>query len=220
MTDREQRTLAFLSGQLSACQYFKTHPADGAYRLEHSIRVARIGAEIARAEGMDEEHMTIACLLHDVAYGLDFPADYDWKEHGRDGARMARPFLATLGLDSQAVEDICYAIAIHVDDWADFAGRRTPFTETVGDADNIDRFDAFRIHDNLRFKKFYEMPLNERLGWLSELLPQLEKLERMELATPTATALWRDKVAFQNMFFARLLAQMKAGCLPEEMEEG
>ena len=219
MTDREQKTLAFLKQRLEGCEYFKAHPADGAYRLEHSIRVARIGAEIARAEGMNEEHMAIACLLHDVAYGMDFPADYDWSGHGRDSTRIARPFLDTLGLDGQVVEDICYGIAIHVDDRADFEGRRTPFTETVGDADNIDRFDAFRIYDNLRFRNFYEMPLDQRIDWLTGVLPQLDKLEGMTLATPAATALWRDRVAFQRIFFERLLAQTKAGVVPERTEE-
>ncbi len=219
MTERERKALAFLKERLSGCRYFKEHPADGAYRLEHSIRVAHIGAQIARDEGMDEEHMAIACLLHDVGYGMDFPADYHWNDHGRDGARVARPFLATLELDDQVVEDICYAIAIHVDDKADFAGRLTPFTQTVGDADNIDRFDVFRIYDTLRAKQFYHLPLEARLDWLSTLLPQLEKLEQMELATPTATALWWERVAFQKTFFERLLDQMKAGCLPEGMEE-
>ena len=38
MTDREQRALEFLKGRFSACQRFKEHPADGAYRLEHSVR--------------------------------------------------------------------------------------------------------------------------------------------------------------------------------------
>ena len=219
MTERERKALDFLRERLGGCRYFQEHPAEGAYRLEHSLRVARIGAEIARAEGLDEEHMTIACLLHDVAYGMDFPADYNWSDHGRDGARIARPFLATLGLDGQAVEDICYAIAIHVDDRADFAGCRPPFPETVGDADSFDRFDVFRIYDTLRFKNFYDLPLAERLDWLGGLLPRLEELARMELATPTATVLWRDKVAFQSRFFERLLAQMRAGRLPEEMEE-
>lgn len=219
MTDREQKTLAFLKERFGACGYFREHPADGAYRLEHSIRVAQLCREIAAAEGMDPEAAYIAGLLHDVAYGMDFPEGYDWKNHGRDGAKIARPFLETLGLNGQTVEDICYGIAIHVDDKADFEGRRIPFTETVGDADNIDRFDVFRIYDNLRFKNFYEMPLEERLSWLYGLLPQLEKLGNMDFATPAATALWRDKVEFQMRFFGRLLAQMEAGCLPEGMEE-
>lgn len=117
------------------------------------------------------------------------------------------------------MEDICYGIAIHVDDRSDFPGCRTPFTETVGDADNIDRFDVFRIYDSLRFRNFYEMSLVERLNWLEGLGPQLEKLEQMELATPTATALWRSRVAFQRAFFDRLLEQTRAGTLPERTEE-
>ena len=59
-------------------------------------------------------------------------------------------------------------------------------------------------------------------GTVTVYVPQhlrLEQLEKMELATPAAAALWRDKVAFQKMFFQRLLEQMKAGCLPDETEE-
>ena len=101
------------------------------------VRVGGLCRQIAQASGMDPEAACIAGLLHDAAYGMDVPADYDWNNHGRDSARIARPFLNTLGLDAQVVEDICYGIAIHVDDQADFAGRRTPFAETVGDADNM-----------------------------------------------------------------------------------
>lgn len=219
MTEREQKTLAFLRERFENCQFFKAHPADGAYRLEHSIRVANICREIAAKEGMDVEAASIAGLLHDIAYGKDFPEGYDWKEHGRDGARIARPFLEGLGLDGQTVNDICYAIAIHVDDKADFEGRRTPFTETVGDADNIDRFDAYRIYESVRYQaQLEERALPEKLDWLRERLLQLEKLGKMEFATPTATGLWRDKIEFQKVFFGRLLAQMEGSALAEEVE--
>lgn len=219
MTDRVQRTLAFLKEQFEGVGYFQKNPSDKAYRLEHSIRVANIAAQIARAEGMDEEAMTVACLLHDVGYGTDFPEGYDWKNHGRDGARIARPFLETLGLTEDAVNDICYAIAIHVDDKADFEGRRCPFTETVGDADNIDRFDTYRIYEAVRNQNFGELELAGRLEWLRQRLTQLKRLAGLEFGTPTATAMWRDKVNFQIQFFERLLAQTELSCLPKEMEE-
>lgn len=215
MTERVQRTMAFLREQFESVRYFQENPADKAYRLEHSIRVANIAARIARAEGLDEEMMVIAGLLHDVAYGRDFPPDYNWKDHGRDGAHIARPFLESLDLPEQTVNDICYAIAIHVDDKADFEGRRCPFTETVGDADNIDRFDTYRIYEAVKYKGFAELELDSRLDWLRERLPQLRKLAGMEFGTPTATALWRDKVNFQIEFFERLLAQMELSRLPE-----
>lgn len=215
MTERIQKTLAFLKDLFDSNPYFKEHPADKAYRWEHSLRAAKVGAAIARVEGLNEEAMTVACLLHDVYYGVGFAEDYDWNDHGRDGAEIARPFVKELGFTEEMAEDICYGIAIHVDDEADFPGRRTPFTQTVGDADNIDRFDVFRIYDTLRGKDFYNMALGERIEWLKNLLPQLERLQEMPFSTPTATAMWQEKVDYQMDFYRRLLEQMRSG-----LEEG
>ena len=211
MTERVQKTLEFLREQFENSAYFKDRPAARAYRFEHSVRVAGIGAAIARAEGMDEEALTVACLLHDVYYRETFPEGYDIKNHGRDGARIARPFVKQLGFTDEVVEDICCGIAIHIGDKADFEGRLTPFTLTVGNADNIDHFDVYRIYDNLCWKDFSSMTLEERLGWLEDLIPRLEELRREELATPAATAMWREKVEDQLDFYRRLLEQMRAG---------
>lgn len=219
MTERVQRTMAFLKEQLEGAAFFQENPSHKTYRLEHSIRVANIAARIARTEGLDEEMAMIAGLLHDVGYGQDFPPDYDWKNHGRDGARIARPFLDSLDLPAQTVNDICYAIAIHVDDKADFEGHRCPFTETVGDADNIDRFDVFRVYEAVRDQGFEALKLDERLEWLGRRLIQLKKLAGLEFGTPTATAMWREKVNYQTEFFERLLRQMECSRLPAEKEE-
>ena len=48
-------------------------------------------------------------------------------------------------------------IAIHVDDEADFEGERTALALTIGDCDNIDRFDTYRymiicVHKSLKNK--------------------------------------------------------------------
>ena len=211
MTERVQKTLEFLREQFEGSTYFKNRPADLAYRYEHSIRVAKIGAAIARAEGMDEEALAIACLLHDVYYRETFPEGYDIRNHGRDGARIARPFVKQLGFPDEVVEDICCGIAIHAGDKAGYEDRCTPFTLTVRNADNIDHFDVYRIYDNLCWKDFSNMTLEERLDWLEGLIPRLEELRREELATPTATAMWREKVDYQLDFHRRLLEQMKAG---------
>lgn len=214
MTERVEKTLSFLTDYFEGGRWFKDHPKDKAYRLDHSIRVANLCREIARKEGMDQEAAVMAGLLHDLAYGMDTPEGYNWKDHGRDGARIARPFLESLDLDGETVEDICYAIAIHVDDQADFEGRRTPFTETVGDADNIDRFDAWRIYESVRYQAcLEEKTLPEKLEWLGERLRYLEKLSKIDFATPAATALWKDHVEFQRQFFGRLLAQMEHSTL-------
>ena len=100
MTERIIKTEIFLREKLKESPYFAEHPEAGAYRLEHTFRVARIGASIARAEGMDEEAMTIACLLHDVSYCHVMPDQASWREHGRVSARIARPLCTPGGMAS------------------------------------------------------------------------------------------------------------------------
>ncbi len=38
------------------------------YRWKHTLRVAQFGKVIAETEGVDEELVVAACLLHDVAW--------------------------------------------------------------------------------------------------------------------------------------------------------
>jgi len=215
MTESIRRTLNFVRSSFESSSYFIGHPADGAYRFEHSLRVAHIGAEIARGEGMDEEELIIACLLHDIAYCLEFP-EGGWNEHGRLGAALARPFLTKLGLSPAKTEEICYGIAIHVDDKADFDGERSPLALSIADADNIDRFGTFRIYDAMRYAAFYEMSLEDKLAWTEKRIFDLERLRSFEFATATAKALWLDNLEYQINYFTRLLRQLEQSTIPEE----
>ena len=216
MTEKIQKTEAFLREKLKESPYFQEHPEAGAYRLEHSFRVARIGAAIARAEGMDEEHMTIACLLHDVSYCRAMLDQDTWKDHGRESARIARPFLESLGLPPDVTGEICYGVAIHVDDKADFPGEATAFARTVGDADNIDRFDVYRLYETLESMSFSKLPLGEKQAHVAKTLERLEKFLEMPLATPAATALWRERIGVYRDFYRRLAEQLSAGLGFEE----
>ena len=217
MTQRVQKTLSCLADYFEGGRWFKDHPQDKTYRFEHSIRVANICREIAAKEGMDTEAAVIAGLLHDLAYGLDTPEGYNWKDHGRDGARLARPFLETLELPEQTINDICYAIAIHVDDKADFEGRRCPFTETVGDADNIDRFDVYRVYESLQYMRFNEMPLSEKQDRVNSIFDKLTRYKDMRLGTETAKKLWIERLDYQLGFYGRLEAQLgRSTCIVEE----
>lgn len=204
-----KKTEEFLNTKFNESRYFSEHPGERAYRLEHSIRVANIGSEIANREGLDKEAAEIACLLHDVSYCRGIITMEDWKEHGRESARIARPFLESLGLAEQAIEQITYSIAVHVDGRADFEGGQTAFTEIVGDADNIDRFDVYRLFENLNGSGFLEMPLDEKERYVVQLIDKLSGYREEELATKTATAMWREKLDFQIMFFERMGRQIK-----------
>ena len=217
MTERIAKTEPFLREKLKESPFFAEHPEAGAYRLEHSFRVARIGAAIARAEGMDEEHMTIACLLHDVSYCRAMLDQDTWKDHGRASARIARPFLEGLGLEPEAVEEMCYGIAIHVDDAADFSGERTALARTVGDADNIDRFDVYRLYETLESMSFSKLSLGEKQAHVSSTLERLEKFWEMPLATSAATALWQERIGVYRDFYRRLAGQLSASLGFEEV---
>ena len=205
-----RKTEAFLKDKFENATEFEQ--PDIAYRIEHSYRVANIGREIAVKEGFDETEMVIACLLHDVSYceatgeGRFWPAVM---EHGRRSAQMARPFLEELGLPKDRIEDICYGIAIHVDDKADFPGERTPFALSIGDADGIDRFDVYRIHEILHNDAFLEKPFEEKREYVEKRLAGMSRLRKVPVGTKTAGEMWRAKIDFYTEFYQKLADQLK-----------
>ena len=209
-----RRTLDFLKQQFDQSVYMSSHPMDKKYRLEHTMRVAKIGQLIARGEGFEEETLIIGCLLHDLSYVDTFNSEDDWLNHGRNAAKMARPFLETLDLSQEQIDAICYGIAIHVDDQADFPGERSPLAVSIGDCDNIDRFDVYRIHETLKNRSFTDLPLEEQAEYVRNVLQKLSKYNEIEFATKTRTHLWKDRITFQMEFFTRLQAQLDLGTVP------
>lgn len=200
-------TKRFLRNKLDNSEYFSDKPSEREYRYEHSVRVANIGKHIAEKEGLDAEAMAVACLLHDVSYCMTFKDHEDYQNHGRYSAKIARPFLGELGFEPDVIGDICYGIAIHVDDKADFDGERTAFALTVGDADNIDRFDAYRIFENLKWIKYDEMGMEEKLEHTEKTIAKLRKYKELEFGTKTGHELWCEKLDFQIEFYQRLRHQ-------------
>lgn len=201
-------TEEFLKRKLDAGIYLTQRQDAKSYRIEHSYRVANIGRRIALSEGFDETEMVIACLLHDVSYCEEF-GENGWKDHGRRSAQIARPFLMELGLAKDRIDDICYGIAIHVDDQAGFAGERTAFALSVGDADNIDRFDAYRIHETLDNDGFLEKDFGEKLEYAEKRLGRLRELKGAPLGTAAAEEMWRARLSLYIAFFERLVDQLK-----------
>ena len=115
---------------------------DPIYRWEHTLRVAQYGKLLAEAEDAQVEIVVAACLLHDIAH---FEAEDNYRDHGRRGAALARPILTRVGYTPEQIESICFAIAAHVDGDAGFDHPDTLEANCASDADNIDRFGAYRI---------------------------------------------------------------------------
>ena len=207
-TELIRRTEEFLKQKFNESTYMNEHPLGRAYRLEHSYRVANIGRIIAEEEGFDVTEMVIACLLHDISYCESFDEN-GWRNHGRSAARIARPFLTELGLPADRINDICYGIAIHVDDEADFEGERTPFALSVGDADNIDRYDAYRIFETLAHDNFTEKTLAEKTELIETRLEKLKKAATMPLGTKAAEKIWVERITYYCSFYEKLQEQFK-----------
>ncbi|MBR2686080.1 MAG: HD domain-containing protein [Erysipelotrichaceae bacterium] len=205
-----EKAEAFLKESFAESAYFKEHPSEGEYRLQHSYRVANIGKMIAEAEGFPVEEFTVACLLHDIAYRETFTSEEDWKNHGRRSAEITRPFLLKAGVDAKLTEELCYGIAIHVDDEADFEHENTPMALSIQDADNIDRIDAYRIYETLQVLQFSEMPYDQKKKLVDQNLINLEDYLQLTLATPSATKLWRERIGFYQQFYQKLQNQLNS----------
>lgn len=211
MSKNIKLTQEFLEAQFENSAYLKNNPEVKEYRLRHSIRVANIGAEIAIKEGMDAEAMTIACLLHDISYMNEFKSESERKGHGRASAAIAKAFLNQLDLSEHLKQEICYGIAIHVDGKSDFEGVSTPFAETIGDSDNIDRFDVYRIYENLQNSHFSELVHDEQLEYVDQMITKINKLNALDFGSCSATEMWRERLIYQHDFFQKLKNQIQLG---------
>lgn len=204
-----QKTEAFLREQFANCTFFKEYPADGEYRLQHSYRAAHAAREIARREGLDEEGLIIGGLLHDVGYSLPFEREDVWLEHGRMSARLARPFLEQLDLGPERVQEICYGIAIHVDGKADFPGEATAFALSIGDADDVDRFDAYRIYDAMEYADFRNLKIEDKRTWLHKKLTWISKRIGEKSGTETARQMISERLLYQRQYYEKVLEQLR-----------
>ena len=203
-------TAKFLKDELSKMiELFPEEKRAIEYRYEHSLRVASIALDIAKKEGLDEDRCYIGALLHDLGYSVPYDNPKEYVNHGRIGAKLARPFLESLGYSEEEVNEICYGIAIHVDDKADFEGKRTALAVTIGDADNIDRFDAFRIYDRLTWVDYKNLSLEKQREHVDTALKSLNQYLDYECATRTATLMWKEKISFQLEFYNRLKKQIE-----------
>jgi uncharacterized protein len=207
------KAIEFLKEQFEKSDYMSRNERSKHYRIEHTMRVASIGKEIAIQEGLDEEALVLGCILHDISYMQEFSSDEDRLNHGRNAAKIARPFLESLQLNVEQIDEICFGIAIHVDDKADFAGERSPLAVSIGDCDNIDRFDVYRVYENMQNVSFGDMAYHEQLDYVNKVLNKLNKYLNMEMATKTATHMWVDKIAFQIQFYERLKSQLECSVI-------
>ena len=216
MTGSIAVTESFLIGKLKENPYFFEQLHQLAKKVEHSRRVASIGREIAQKEGMDADAMAVACLLHDVAYCVPGVPMENHTRHGRLSAVIARPFITSLDMPAEIIEDILYGIAIHVDGEADFEGEKTVFARTISDAIIIERYGALGIFEELNDLQFFKLERDEKLYHVSRLLREAEEANLPEPATLTARELRLFQLSFYAEYFRRMKTQLFNSAAPFE----
>ena len=183
---------------------------DPVYRWQHSLRVSNYGKIIADAEGADVEMVVAACLMHDVAH---FESGEDYKSHGRLGAKISRPVLLEIGYSSVETENICYSVALHVDGNADFYHPETIESKAVTDADNVDRFGAYRV------LQWCVPEMYEYDKLVEKLTSRLETLENYRgqqlLETKTGQALFIQQLDLQINFFREIIRENELTAFPK-----
>lgn len=175
------------------------------YRWQHTLRVAQFGKLLAEAEGADVELVVAACLLHDVASFDQMDNDRD---HGRIGAEIAQPLLIELGYTPAQDESILYAVAAHVD----VENPETLEARVVTDADNLDRFWAYRI------LQWCLPDIGDYDKLATKLRARTEKLELLKtnysLCTPSGQKLFIERLNFQIGFYKAFVEQHDLSKLP------
>lgn len=180
---------------------------DGYYRYTHTLRVAEIGRKIARAEGMDEEMLVLGCLLHDIGY-VACKKHTDYADHGLQSAQIARQFLLEQGYDPEKTESICYGIRIHTQPEEEMARPATTLELSVQDADNIDRFDAWRFSRNLYWDGLDKLTVRQMKDLAQRRVSRMEELRSLFVATAAARAMLEEKLQLWTDFYSRLERQM------------
>lgn len=179
-----------------------------AYRWEHTQRVCHYGELLAEAEGANLEWVLAGCLLHDVAH---FEGG-EGRDHGRLGAKMSRPILDEAGYDAKAIDVISHAIAAHVDGEAMDDLPDTIETAIVSDADNLDRFNTYRL---LQWGAPSVSDFETLSGRARERLERLSRyMDDGPLQTETGNRLFKEKLAAQIAFFEGLLGDAELTALP------
>ena len=175
------------------------------YRYDHTMRVAAIGQRIAREEGMNEEALVLGCLLHDIGY-VECNTHEDYDTHGRISSRIAREYLEGLSYDPEWIDSIVFGIYAHTEERPE--RKPTSFETSIADADNIDRFDAYRLYESLRFFELEKKNIDEIIELAQKRHHRLTELRDYPNGSPTADRLWKEKIDFQLEYYKRLIEQM------------
>lgn len=209
--DRITKAKQYMLQLFDESSYLSDKPYEKAYRVDHTLRVSSWGKFIAEKEHLDVEALVVGCLLHDISYIEEMRNREEQLNHGRRSAEISESFIKSLDFDSDTTKDILHGIAIHVDgrDKPDINRRNSILAKSISDADNLDRFDVYRIYESLMFDKFSIKNNNEKVLYCENRLARIEQNLKTNFSTNTATREFHQELKRSQDFFKHLLVQMQ-----------
>ena len=205
--NRIEKTKKYLYESYEKSKYLQKNPKEKMYRHEHTLRVAKWGEKIARNEELDQEALIVGCLLHDISYIEEMDTREKQVGHGRRSAEIVKDFVDSLGFEEETKKDILYGISIHVDGQAAFEWKDSVLAESISDADNLDRFDVYRIYETLEYSGYSSMRNEEKEIFCRERLDAIYQNLQEDFSTPFATVVFHDELRFMEEFYKRLQQQ-------------
>jgi uncharacterized protein len=84
---------------------------DFSHDSNHIFRVERLAKAIAKEEKADMEVIEAACLIFDVARGLEDKGEI--QDHAEEGVNIARKILKEINFPADKIENVCHTIYVH-----------------------------------------------------------------------------------------------------------
>lgn len=181
----------------------------------HVERVCRSAIRIASIEGGDLDTILLAALLHDIAILREI---YEGIDHAEEGAKIARSILEDLGIPSDIIEKVTYAIRVHR-----FGASITPDAieaRILQDTDRLDALGAIGIARAFAYGGFRNLPMYlpgeksdtyDPFKLKSTLIHFYEKLLKLKdcMNTETARKIAEDRHRFILIFLDRFLDEVE-----------
>lgn len=170
------------------------------YRWEHVQAVVRLGIELARMTGADEDVVEAAAWLHDIRKkGKD-------DNHGVEGAKASKEILANTDFPKEKIEFVSDAIYKHVGLYKDDIIKPLE-AAALWDADKLSKLGATSI---LHYFVYWMSKGNETIEQLIEHATAIEWQEKTVKSFNTGPAMHagRKRLASQKAFWDQLLQEL------------
>ncbi|MDD4784282.1 MAG: HD domain-containing protein [Candidatus Paceibacterota bacterium] len=123
-------------------KYFKDNK-DSVHDMDHVLRVYNMVLKLAKNEKVDLEVLKISVLFHDIGKIKEAKDKTGKIDHAIESAKLAKPFLITLGLKESKIQHILDCIISHRH--RNNIEPKTLEAKILYDADKIDSIGAVGI---------------------------------------------------------------------------